>query len=331
MNKMNTSICYVVPYFGHLPASSQLWLLSCKMNPTVDWILLTDDRTPYDYPENVHVHYCTYEEIKARIAAHFDFPVLIDKPWTLCKFKPAYGEIFAQELAGYDFWGHCDMDLVFGDIRHFLTEDILSQYDKIGFQGHSTLYRNTPEVNARYRHIGEGILNFREAFQSESGRCFDEGDMERIYQDLGIPYYHEINFAHLNPCENSFYLGNLAKEDAYKNKRQIIMWKDGKIYRKYVYNGEIHTEEYMYFHTFMRPIKYKITEYTPEGCYVAYPDKFIKIDEKRMTPAFIKRHGKCSAIQYYCRMAWAYRKKLTFKKIVAGIKTKLRGQKQNKK
>ena len=54
------SICYVVPYFGTLPKTSfRLWLKSCKANPTVNWIIFTDDKTEYDYPDNVKVYYTT--------------------------------------------------------------------------------------------------------------------------------------------------------------------------------------------------------------------------------------------------------------------------------
>ena len=62
--KKQTSICYVIPYFGKLPAGFKMWLLSCSANDTIDWILYTDDYTEYDYPNNVKVHYCSYEDIK---------------------------------------------------------------------------------------------------------------------------------------------------------------------------------------------------------------------------------------------------------------------------
>ena len=61
------TIGYLVPYFGTLPKNMQLWLKSCAANPTIDWILLTDDKTEYDYPENVKVKYCSFESLKERI------------------------------------------------------------------------------------------------------------------------------------------------------------------------------------------------------------------------------------------------------------------------
>ena len=47
----------------------------------------------------------------------------------------------------YDFWGYCDIDLIFGNIRKFITDDILDKYDKILSRGHFTLFRNKDSIN----------------------------------------------------------------------------------------------------------------------------------------------------------------------------------------
>ena len=150
------SIAYVLPYFGKFPKGFELFLLSCKNNSTIDWLIFTDDRTEYDYPSNVKVTYYTFEEIKDKVQKNFNFKIVLDKPYKFCDYKPAYGEIFSEELKGYDFWGMCDLDLAWGDIRKFITDDLLNKYERIGFLGHSTIYKNTTEVNSRYRTIFDG-------------------------------------------------------------------------------------------------------------------------------------------------------------------------------
>lgn len=109
--------------------------------------------------------------------------------------------------------GHCDIDLLWGDIRKFLTDDILERYEKIGNQGHSTLYKNTKEVNARYRHIPKKAPGYIESFSTKTPRAFDEWPMEMIYQELGIPYYMETNYAHLTKYEHNFHLGHMPVEE----------------------------------------------------------------------------------------------------------------------
>lgn len=318
------SICYLVPYFGRLPQSCQMWLLSCEGNPSIDWILMTDDRTPYQYPTNVRVFYCSFDEMVERISNYFDFPVAINKPWKLCDFRPAYGEIFQDELKEYDFWGHCDMDMIWGDIRQFITEDVLNKYEKIGFQGHSTLYKNTPNVNSRYKKIFNGFNNYREVFGSNKGYCFDENGICDIYNAMKIPYYDVVNFAHLVIWTNSFFLGHLPKEENFKNRRQIFIWRDGKLKRLYLEDGSIREEEFMYLHTFMRPITYKIDEYKMKFTYAVYPDIVKRISPDIINYNFINSKGKCSALRYYLKLAYRNRKKLTVKKVWVNFKNKIR-------
>jgi hypothetical protein len=70
-------------------------------------------------------------------------------PYKLCDYKPAYGLIYAQELKGYDYWGDCDLDVIFGRLSHFLTPDIFGRYDRYFTQGHFCFYANKEEVNRR--------------------------------------------------------------------------------------------------------------------------------------------------------------------------------------
>lgn len=321
------SIVYLIPYFGRLPKGFDLWLISAGANPSIDWILFTDDHTGYNYPNNVKVVYQTYESFVGRIKEHFDFSICIDRPWKLCEFRPAYGEIFADELEGYDYWGHCDLDLLWGNIRSFITDDILSRYEKIGFQGHSTLYKNTPEVNGRYKTVvPDAGINYRDYFSSAEGHCFDEVGMCSIYDYLELPYYRETNFAHLDRFHSSFFLGHLPISEDYKNDRQVIVWDNGHVYRYYLTDGEVERDEFMYIHFFSRPIKYKNTTALPDHCYVARPDVIEDLCGP-ITAEYLSRYGKCPTILFYMRVAIANRHKLTLRKIIQSFQIKARNEK----
>lgn len=229
-------ICYIVPYFGRLPQNFELWLNSCKTNPTIDWLIYTDDKTSYEYPNNVKVTYCTFDEIKRKIQSNFDFEINISRPWKLCDFRPAYGEIFSEDIQEYEFWGHCDLDVLWGNIRRFITNEILEKYEKIGFQGHSTLYKNTKEVNKRYQIKSSKYPSYKEIFKDAKGYCFDENIICSIYDELGIPYYHETIFAHLRKFEYNFVLAHVPENEEYKNKNQIFLWDSGTLNRLYLAN-----------------------------------------------------------------------------------------------
>ena len=87
------------------------------------------------------------------------------RPYKVVDFKPLFAYLFPEEVRGYDWWGHADNDLVLGDIRHFLTQDLLSQYDVLSpmsGQGNGQgllfswgplmFYRNTEKINELFRH-----------------------------------------------------------------------------------------------------------------------------------------------------------------------------------
>lgn len=128
-----TTILYIVPYFGKFPRLFPVWLHSCANNPTVNWLILTDDKRDFCYPANVKVEYTTFAAVRERIQKLFDFEINLSHPYKLCDFKITYGLAFADYLKGYDFWGICDIDLIWGNIRNILDEKIFATYDKIGY------------------------------------------------------------------------------------------------------------------------------------------------------------------------------------------------------
>ena len=315
------SICYIVPYFGKLPNNFQLWLNSCSINKTIDWIIFTNDKTYYNYPENVKVNYCEFEEVKEMIVKNFDFNIKIDSYWCLSLFKPAYGEIFKEYLLNYDFWGHCDVDVLWGDIRKFLTDAVLSKYDKIGYQGHSTLYRNDPNVNSRYKTIVPNEVNYIDVFSGKTKYSFDENGMENIYKYLKIEYFKDPIFAHLRKYEYNFSLAHVPKNEEYKNKNQIFLWDSGKLYRKYVYQKKVYTEEFMYIHFFCRPISFLAKNFSSNAKYLIYPEKVIDYyGSNELDYKFVMNKSKKKRIHFLVKSIYMNRKKITIKKIIFNVK-----------
>jgi hypothetical protein len=184
------SIRLVVPYFGERPTYFPLVVRSMAANPDVSWLLLTDQPVP-DAPPNLVVHLCEFDDLAKRVRGFFfDVEVSLEQPYKLCDFRPAFGAIFAEELAGYDFWGHSDLDVIFGRIRDHLPS-VAFEADKILFNGNFSLYRNTPEVARWYRHE-VGKVSFRDALTAPEAMHFDEwAGIYYIVEDLGVPAWHE--------------------------------------------------------------------------------------------------------------------------------------------
>lgn len=245
-------IVFIVPYFGEMKNYYELWLKSCEYNPSIDWLIFTDQGEKLSEKRNVKIVTITFSEFKKIVKRHFDFEIALDKPYKLCDFKPAYGEIFQDYITQYDFWGYCDMDLIFGDIRKFITEEILNNYNKILRHGHFTLIHNDPESNAFYKISVPGKNNYKAVFSSPENFAFDEwGGISSILDVCKIPQYNKMIYADVNFCYNFIQLVNV--DVGYIP--QVFIWQRGRLFRKYYYEGRIQEEEFLYIHLQKRKMK----------------------------------------------------------------------------
>ncbi|MDD6012217.1 MAG: hypothetical protein PUC33_05165 [Oscillospiraceae bacterium] len=263
----NRKACFIIPYFGTLPNYLNIFLRTCSENNDYDWMIITDDRSYHPYPENVHVIYCSFDDFRNRIQSNFDFPISLPYPYKICDFRPAFGEIFAEELKEYRFWGHCDLDQYFGKISNFVTEEILTTYDKILCLGHFTLFRNCPEINSLYRKPDKTYSQcFEDAFSDSRHWIFDEWPTDRHTSINRIFKQEKIKtwlcpecFCDLQPFQSRFrrtlfnYETENWTDDQVKN--EIFLWKNGKLYRCFLSNGKLKKEEILYVHIRQRKLK----------------------------------------------------------------------------
>lgn len=114
--------------------------------------------------------------MKALFEQKLHTKISLESPYKLCDFKPMYGYLFENYLIGYEFWGHCDNDLIFGNIADFITEYILKNYDRIFTRGHLSIYRNTPEVNSFFKKSinYKNVPSWEIVVSSQQGFSFDE-------------------------------------------------------------------------------------------------------------------------------------------------------------
>lgn len=324
------SICFIVPYMGKLPNNFQLWLLGCKKNPTINWIVITDDHTQYDYPCNVVVEYMTYENLKNIIQSLYDFQIDLSRPWRLALLKPAYGEIFQKLLNGYDFWGYCDVDMMFGNLRKYLTEDLLGKYKRLGCIGYMQLYKNDKNVNTRYRVLVPHKQSYVDVFSGKSDSSFDEKGMDAIYDYLNIPYYQSWKkSAHLAKYNSGFFSTLDAKID---QKFLLYTWEKGVLHKHLINDDGYVKEELMYVHFWCRPMKYKVHNFSEDTKIWFYPDVATDTIKKQTSmERTIKHYGHRSKLSFLINMLWVNRHKINAKRIIANLKFLLLFNKRIKK
>ncbi len=250
MSNKNT-ICVIGAYFGRFNNYFSLWLNSCKHNSSIDFLIFNDCNYTLDTPSNVKLIPFTLKDMKelAILKTGID-NISLDNPYKCCDFKPLYGEIFQDYISEYEYWGHCDFDLIFGDIYNFLKRYEYDKYDKFLHLGHLSFYKNSVDVNHYYTKNG-AAHPYTEALTSPKNFSFDEySNLCQIYLKNKLPIFCKKIFADISPLYRRYklsekcYVGKKDKNYDY----QIFYWEDGKTYRAYVNNKRICIEEFMYVH-----------------------------------------------------------------------------------
>ncbi|MGN0294938.1 MAG: DUF6625 family protein [Lachnospiraceae bacterium] len=237
-----TRIIIICCYFGKMPEYFLAWLMSCGWNLSIDFLLVTDQEIR-EHPPNVEIYKSSLEEIRIRAEHVLGFTPCLNQSYKLCDYKVLYGLMFQEKCQGYDFWGHCDLDMIFGDLRKFITENKLSVCDRIYPYGHLALYRNTEECNQRYRSDGSPY-SYKQVFTSDNIYFFDERCYMKICEKNNYPCCSKIEMADIRCRYRRFRihecLGNY--------KHQLFIWRKGKILRVYEQDSEIKEEEFPYIH-----------------------------------------------------------------------------------
>jgi hypothetical protein len=232
-------IALVVCYHGKFPWYFSYFFHTCKYNPSIDFFLVTDqpvDQTSLS--ENVKFIPKTFDEICSQINEKLNLETNIKTGYKLCDFKPAYGLIFEDLLKDYDFWGHCDTDVVFGNIREFITNDVLEGHDLISVRpdwipGCFLLFRNCEKMNTLFKKSKDYI----KVYTSEEYHNFDETSFAHNLFKSGM-HYSDIH----TPVESMLHVIKKLEEEGYINPlfdffmieglSGRMLWQEGRLYYK---------------------------------------------------------------------------------------------------
>lgn len=252
-------IVLVSCYFGPLPMYFPYWAKTCETNPSIDFIVYTDQEYKDVLPENVFLRKTSLAEVRKLACEKLNRTDLsLETPYKLCDYKPLYGLIFQDDLRDYKFFGHSDLDLFLGNLSEFITEDMLETYDKIFPLGHLSLYRNTPEVHQRFFLPG-GKYDPELVLTSPKNFCYDEWPgMYAIYVKHGFPFYSRNCFAAISKLRKRFSLQARTSEKYPKPApdypHQVFFWDRGAVRRAFLDHGTVRYDDFAYTHLFRRPM-----------------------------------------------------------------------------
>lgn len=242
--KKSKKIGFIVCWFGSFPDYFNIWLQTCSYNKEFDFILFTDGTIENKLPDNVHSYFFTLDEFRKRAQEKISAKISIEKPYRVCDFRPMYGILFENELRGYDFWGYCDIDIVFGKIINFVNMTVLDKYDAIFNGGHFTLVRNCKYMNQLYKKSG-GLFDYKKVVSIDALYAFDEKTgIQRISKKNNVNAKYSVSYIETTIGSSqlrSFY-------DSNNPSFQAFYWDQGELYRVKYEGGEIRYQKYAYIH-----------------------------------------------------------------------------------
>jgi hypothetical protein len=282
------SIAVVIPFFGKKPSYFDVWKYSALKNPCVDFIFFTDiDEITEE--KNIKVYKTTFNDFANLFRSKFDFEISLNAPYKLCDFRPAYAYVLSDYLKDYDFWGHADVDLVFGDVKSFITEDMLNSYDKILEHGHFCLYRNCESINSMFMNgFGYKDYDYKKCLSTPDAMYFDEAIGARsICNRLNVPTYkNDACFFDVLPSVKEFtHINDAFKESIFRYDDSL-----NKLYAVYKENGEIKEKEIMYAHFQKRKMDYMA--FKENTSFYIVPNKLILSSQVESVDSLFNVKGK---------------------------------------
>ncbi|MFT3749707.1 MAG: hypothetical protein QM768_15375 [Agriterribacter sp.] len=254
------SAALIILYFGKWPNWFNIFLQSCEQNQTIQFIIFTDCSTPSQHPANTLFIPFTLENFNDLATRKLSVEINIERGYKICDLRPAFGIIFEDYLSRYVFWGHTDIDIIWGDVSQFITEDLLSKHDIITSRknfitGHFTLYRNTKTINELFLKSKD----YKKVFTSERSLCFDECNnlwwkliAGHKFEELASEVEsmtHVVRKEALN-AHISVYWGDdiVLEQDQVDDKGRVKPFANPVIYYKGKIFGGSENIEFMYFH-----------------------------------------------------------------------------------
>jgi hypothetical protein len=229
-----SKICIVMPYFGHWPEWMELYLESCKKNTFIDWLFFTDCGKQKGLPPNVLIYTITLKQFLEKVEKKLGIEIEWNSAYKICDLRPAFGKIFEREIKGYQHFGWGDVDVIYGNMKQFLTDELLKNdcisFSKNHLSGHLCLWKNCPLARDWFRQIHD----WKERMESNEYTHFDELHPSLIPPELSVHAEYSFNTP-LSP-KSPWTDGTFNYPDEW-------YWMDGKLT-----NDKDGDREFLYLH-----------------------------------------------------------------------------------
>ena len=244
MNK----IAIICPYFGKFPSYINLTFKSMERKKFIDWYIFTDNIINQKKDENIKIIHYTFDDFKVLVNKKIGTSVI--NAYKICDYKPTFGHLFENYIKKYEFWGYCDLDVIFGNLRNFLTAERLKKFDKIYDLGHLTIIRNSEETRLAYKNnVNSKKIDYKKLLNSEFIFVLDETydqnhqGINGVLKANGYKIFDDRKeYADISIKYNNFYPCHMEKYKYY----YILNMENGLFLKKY--KEKLYCKEIAYIH-----------------------------------------------------------------------------------
>ena len=222
------STCIISPYFGEFPYYFSLWKDSAQANPDINWLIFTDQEKSHKDKNIEYVNF-SLNQLNDLASKKLNTKVEIKQPYKICDLRLAFPVVFDDYLKNFEFWGHCDLDVVWGDMEKFLGMDYVWKHDIIsadhrGICGPFSLFKNAKKTN----YIWKSCKNYIKILNDDKyeGNLVDEISFVRLLEfDPSLLLFggHSYSFGHKLICLQKY--NNSIDKD-----RTPAYWHKGKLF-----------------------------------------------------------------------------------------------------
>jgi hypothetical protein len=273
-------IALMIFFAGPLPDYTRYFSESLARNQDVDLdvYLFNDHLSQPDLTGRLKKIPLTLEQFNRLASEKLNIPINVNWGYKLSEFRPAFGIVFEDYVKDYDFWGYCDLDIILGKINHFITEEVLENYDvitasEIQLVGHFVMFRNTPVLTNLFRHTedyikmftdNENYYNFDESCKRYFGKPIPFDELKQKSQLVSI---YDLVMNLKDEYDIRVYMNAMCREEPpFK-----ITYKNGIFY------DAISQKEFLYFHLVKAKLFYLFYFYLPQMPHL--PEEFTIVTE----------------------------------------------------
>jgi hypothetical protein len=204
---------FIVPFLGRLPEWIDAYRRNCELLTVFgfEWLICNDA-----------TRFSALVEHRLGIT----FPTKYKDQRKPCDLRPAYGHLFSEYLQGYDYWGHTDLDVAYGRLDKFVSDEVLTGCDIFSNDpgticGPFSLFRNNEMVNNLFRRSA----NWKDIFSSPAYHNFDEdGFSSVVNSSKEVAVRYEFWQRHDNLPEHRVPSVRFEEGSLYDGTEEIMMF-----------------------------------------------------------------------------------------------------------